>query len=95
MTTIIEADVEGFAPGLQVAHVPDIAPDAPGAAELAKERIMPLGAKGLESGRHMRNVTDAHRRHSIRLKGYDYSQPGSNFVTIVTQDRLCLFGDGV
>ena len=37
-------------------------------------------------------VTDAHRRRSIRLKGYDYSQPGANFVTIVTQDRLCLFG---
>ena len=33
------------------------------------------------------------RRHSIRLKGYDYSQPGAYFVTIVTQDRLCLFGD--
>ena len=40
-------------------------------------------------------VTDAHRRRSIRLKGYDYSQPGANFVTIVTQDRLCLFGDVV
>ena len=35
------------------------------------------------------------RRHSIRLKGYDYSQPGAYFVTIVTQDRLCLFGDVV
>ena len=33
------------------------------------------------------------RRHSIRLKGYDYSQPGAYFVTIVTQDRWCLFGD--
>ena len=36
-----------------------------------------------------------HRRRSIRLKGYDYSQPGAYFVTIVTQDRLCLFGDVV
>ena len=34
-------------------------------------------------------------RRSIRLKGYDYSQPGAYFVTIVTQDRLCLFGDVV
>ncbi len=35
------------------------------------------------------------RRRSTRLKGYDYSQPGAYFVTIVTQDRLCLFGDVV
>ena len=32
------------------------------------------------------------RRHSIRLPGYDYSQAGAYFVTIVTQDRSCLFG---
>ena len=36
---------------------------------------------------------DIHRRKSIRLDGYDYSQAGSYFVTIVTQDRLCLFGE--
>src|SRR5215204_5518058 len=39
-----------------------------------------------------------HRRRSIRLKGYDYAQPGAYFVTICTQDRACLFGnviDGV
>ncbi|MCP9448369.1 MAG: hypothetical protein NNA22_12480 [Nitrospira sp.] len=34
-------------------------------------------------------------RRSIRLKGYDYSQAGAYFITIVTQDRACLFGDGV
>ena len=33
-----------------------------------------------------------HHRHSIRLKGYDYSQPGGYFVTIVTSNRQCLFG---
>ena len=38
---------------------------------------------------------DVHRRRSIRLRGYDYSQPGTYFVTIVVQDRLCLFGDVV
>jgi len=32
-----------------------------------------------------------HRR-SIRLKEYDYSQVGAYFITIVTQDRACLFG---
>ncbi|MEW6181024.1 MAG: transposase [Chloroflexota bacterium] len=31
-------------------------------------------------------------RRSIRLKGYDYSQPGAYFVTICTRDRACLFG---
>ena len=33
------------------------------------------------------------RRHSIRLKGYDYAQEGAYFITIVTQNRACLFGD--
>lgn len=36
-----------------------------------------------------------HRRRSIRLKGYDYSQAGAYFVTIVTWQRECLFGDVV
>ena len=31
-------------------------------------------------------------RKSIRLKGYDYSQPGAYFLTIVSQNRLELFG---
>lgn len=34
-----------------------------------------------------------HHRRSIRLKNYDYSQPGSYFITICTQDRDCLFGE--
>lgn len=38
---------------------------------------------------------DKHHRRSIRLKGYDYSQAGAYFVTIVTQDRACVFGDVV
>src|SRR5664279_2394649 len=33
-----------------------------------------------------------HHRRSIRLKGYDYSQPGFYFVTICCQNRDCLFG---
>ena len=32
-------------------------------------------------------------RKVIRLQGYDYSLPGNYFVTIVTQDRHCLFGN--
>jgi len=30
---------------------------------------------------------------SIRLAGYDYSQPGAYFVTLVTAKRSCLFGE--
>ena len=34
-----------------------------------------------------------HRRRSIRLRGYDYSRAGAYFVTICTQNLLCLFGE--
>lgn len=34
-----------------------------------------------------------HHRHSIRLKGYDYTQAGAYLVTIVTHGRECLFGE--
>jgi len=34
---------------------------------------------------------DKHQRRSIRLKEYDYSQPGAYFVTICTRDRDLLF----
>jgi putative transposase len=33
-----------------------------------------------------------HHRRSIRLKGYDYSEAGAYFVTVVTQRRAALFG---
>ncbi|WP_026370681.1 transposase [Kallotenue papyrolyticum] len=36
-----------------------------------------------------------HHRRSIRLKGYDYAQPGAYFITICTQHRACLFGEVV
>jgi REP element-mobilizing transposase RayT len=32
-----------------------------------------------------------HHRRSIRLKGYDYTQPGAYFVTVCTQQREHLF----
>ena len=32
-------------------------------------------------------------RKSIRLPGYDYSQPGAYYVTICIQDRICLLGN--
>ena len=33
-----------------------------------------------------------HRRRSIRLKNYDYSQSGAYFITVCAQNRACLFG---
>lgn len=36
-----------------------------------------------------------HHRRSIRLDGYDYSQPGGYFITLVVHQRRCLFGDVV
>jgi hypothetical protein len=40
----------------------------------------------------MKYNPDIHHRRSIRLKGYDYSQRGAYFVTLVTHGRQCLFG---
>ena len=34
-----------------------------------------------------------HHRKSIRLQGYDYTQAGAYFVTMVTYHRDCLFGE--
>jgi len=41
----------------------------------------------------MKGNPNIHCRHSIRLKGYDYSQAGLCFITICTQNQLCLFGE--
>ena len=34
-----------------------------------------------------------HHRRSIRLKGHDYTSPGTYFITICTHQRQCLFGE--
>ena len=36
---------------------------------------------------------EKHHRRSVRLKEYDYSQPGGYFITIVAYQRICLFGE--
>ena len=38
------------------------------------------------------DIVKRHRR-SIRLKGFDYRQPGGYFITAVIKDRVCLFGE--
>jgi hypothetical protein len=41
----------------------------------------------------MKTDPEIPHRHSIRLKGYDYSGEGWYFVTVVTFRRECLFGE--
>ena len=41
----------------------------------------------------MRYDPKEHHRRSVRLKGYDYNQAGAYFVTIVTQNHHCIFGE--
>ena len=40
-----------------------------------------------------KSIQDKPQRHSIRLAGYDYTQPGAYFITIVTWQRAHLFGE--
>ncbi|HEX8671422.1 MAG TPA: hypothetical protein VF710_06010, partial [Longimicrobium sp.] len=32
-------------------------------------------------------------RRTLRLRDYDYAQPGAYFITICVEGRRCLFGD--
>ena len=34
-----------------------------------------------------------HNRRSIRLRGYDYRNPGAYFITLCIKNRECLFGE--
>ena len=40
----------------------------------------------------MKYNPDIHKRQSIRLKEYDYSEDGAYFVTVCAKDRECIFG---
>ena len=44
-------------------------------------------------GNKMVEKPNRKNRQSIRIPEYDYSQPGAYFVTLVTHDRQCLFGE--
>jgi REP element-mobilizing transposase RayT len=41
----------------------------------------------------MKYNPEIHHRRSIRLKGYDYTQPAAYFVTICTYQRMHVFGE--
>ena len=43
----------------------------------------------------MRDKNQTLNRRSIRLKEYDYGQPGAYFVTLCTHRRECLLGENV
>jgi putative transposase len=49
----------------------------------------------MTNDRHPKFDPQKHHRRSIRLQGYDYSQAGAYYVTIVVQGRDCLFGEVV
>jgi len=40
----------------------------------------------------MRYNREKHHRRSIRLRGYDYSGPGTYFITICAWNKECIFG---
>ena len=44
---------------------------------------------------HMSDFKPHQNRKSLRLPNYDYTQEGAYFVTILTVNRDCLFGDVV
>jgi len=46
-------------------------------------------------GMIMKYDPQKHHRRSIRLKGYDYTQPGAYFVTICAYQRMHVFGEVV
>ena len=41
----------------------------------------------------MSHDPDRHARRSIRLRGYDYAQPGAYFITVCVRNRECALGD--
>ena len=41
----------------------------------------------------VRNDGQKNHRRSVRLRYYDYRQPGAYFVTICVDKRICLFGE--
>ncbi len=59
-------------------------------------RARNLSDVGATGGRPLQTLMtirlETRRRRSIRLQNYDYALAGAYFITIVTQDRKCLFG---
>lgn len=66
-------------------------------AKLHKNTIIPTGCDVSRSYSLNGSTTvydpEIHHRRSIRMKGFDYSQPGLYFITICVHNKLCLFGN--
>lgn len=45
--------------------------------------------------RIINSAFETSKRRSLRLKGYDYSQPGAYFITLCTHKRKCILGEVV
>ena len=43
----------------------------------------------------MKYDPEIHHRRSVRLKNYDYAESGAYFVTVISQNRQCIFGEVV
>ncbi len=63
---------------------------------IVRPNASPLrGDKIVKIDKAMKYNPEIHHRKSIRLKGYDYTQPGAYYITICTYQRQCLFGEVV
>lgn len=54
--------------------------------------VAQVGGRGTASPLQVKLDPNQHDRRTFRLRGYDYAQPGSYFVTACTQGRQLLFG---
>jgi len=54
---------------------------------------VPTNCYGESEAISMKYDPEKHHRRSTRLRGYDYSKPGTYFVTICTHEKRKLFGD--
>lgn len=59
---------------------------------LQNSRLGPWQRGGLVKAMAAKSNGQRHKRRSIRLPGYDYSQAGAYYITVCTRDRKCLFG---
>lgn len=61
-------------------------------SRLASLRMLRIRSGNIENRATCANVPTRHRR-SIRAKAYDYSQPGTYYITICVQSRACVLGE--
>ncbi len=79
-------------------HQPAVSPSGQGTAggfntNAAVGSAVPLPVPDVTTPLSEPTTSTKHHRRSIRLQGYDYTQSGAYFVTIVAEGRECLFGE--